>query len=66
LPTFPPRPSPRSAPRQELLREALGPDASQEIQRIYADVLLDSLVHEVNAVLGLFGEPENTNRLWRS
>src|SRR5947208_2283402 len=44
--------------RQELLREALGPDASQEIQRVYADVLLDSLVHEVNAVRGLLGEPE--------
>jgi predicted dehydrogenase len=44
--------------RQELLREALGPDASEEIQRVYADVLLDSLVHEVNAVRGLLGEPE--------
>jgi predicted dehydrogenase len=41
-----------------LLREALGDDSPAEIRKVYADVLLDSLVHEVNALRGLLGEPE--------
>jgi predicted dehydrogenase len=41
-----------------LLSEALGADSSAEIRKVYADVLLDSLVHEVNALRGLLGEPE--------
>ncbi|HXT35252.1 MAG TPA: Gfo/Idh/MocA family oxidoreductase [Chloroflexota bacterium] len=41
-----------------LLTEALGADASPRIRRLYADVLLDTLVHEVNAMRGLLGEPE--------
>lgn len=44
--------------QEALLREALGPDSSAEIRHVYADVLLDSLVHEVNALRGLLGEPE--------
>jgi predicted dehydrogenase len=46
------------AEQQELLGEALGAASSAEIRHVYADVLLDSLVHEVNAVRGLLGEPE--------
>ena len=44
--------------REMLLDEALGRDAAPVIRRVYADVLLDSLVHEINAVRGLLGEPE--------
>ena len=46
------------AEREALLAEALGDGSSAEIRHVYADVLLDSLVHEVNAVRGLLGEPE--------
>jgi predicted dehydrogenase len=46
------------ADKEALLREALGPESSAEIRHAYADVLLDSLVHEVNALRGLLGEPE--------
>lgn len=46
------------ADQEALLREALGPGSLAEIQHVYADVLLDSLVHEVNALRGLLGEPE--------
>lgn len=46
------------AEQQALLREALGPDTSEELRHVYADVLLDSLVHEINALRGLLGEPE--------
>ncbi len=45
------------ADQDVLLREALGPDMPETIRRVYADVLLDSLVHEVNALRGLLGEP---------
>jgi predicted dehydrogenase len=33
-------------------------DASPELRRIYHAVLLDTLVHELNAVRGLLGEPD--------
>lgn len=46
------------AERAALLDEALGSDAAPEIRRVYEDVLLDSLVHEVNTLRGLLGEPE--------
>ncbi len=46
------------ADQDALVREALGPEASATIRRVYADVLLDSLVHEVNVLRGLLGEPE--------
>jgi predicted dehydrogenase len=42
-----------------LEREALGADVPEAIRRVYADVLLDTLVHEVNAIRGLLGEPES-------
>jgi predicted dehydrogenase len=37
---------------------ALGPQASEFDRRIYASVLLDTLVHELNTVRGLLGEPD--------
>jgi predicted dehydrogenase len=46
------------ADQDALVGEALGPDMPETIRRVYADVLLDSLVHEVNALRGLLGEPE--------
>lgn len=46
------------ADQEALVREALGPESSPEIRHVYADVLLDNLVHEVNALRGLIGEPE--------
>jgi predicted dehydrogenase len=52
----------RTALKSELAaleREALGGDTPEAIRRIYADVLLDTLVHEVNAIRGLLGEPES-------
>jgi predicted dehydrogenase len=52
----------RSALKSELAaleREALGDDTPEAIRRVYADVLLDTLVHEVNAIRGLLGEPES-------
>jgi predicted dehydrogenase len=36
---------------------AIGPGGGLE-QRVYANVLLDTLVHEINAVRGLLGEPD--------
>ncbi|HET9896105.1 MAG TPA: Gfo/Idh/MocA family oxidoreductase [Streptosporangiaceae bacterium] len=36
---------------------AIGPATSLE-RRVYADVLLDTLVHEINMVRGLLGEPD--------
>jgi predicted dehydrogenase len=41
-----------------LVTEALGPGASTSVRHLYAGVLLDTLVHEVNAMRGLLGEPE--------
>ncbi len=52
----------RAAMKSELAileREALGADTPEAIRRLYADVLLDTLVHEVNAIRGLLGEPES-------
>lgn len=46
------------AESEALLEEALGAGAPARIRRLYADVLLDTLVHEVNAMRGLLGEPE--------
>jgi predicted dehydrogenase len=46
------------AEQEALLDEALGADAPPRVRRVYADVLLDTLVHEVNAMRGLLGEPE--------
>ena len=46
------------AEQDALVREALDPDIPAVIRRVYADVLLDSLVPEVNALRGLLGEPE--------
>jgi predicted dehydrogenase len=43
---------------EALLDEALGDAAPARIRRLYSDVLLDTLVHEVNAMRGLLGEPE--------
>jgi predicted dehydrogenase len=43
---------------EALLDEALGTGAPARIRRLYSDVLLDTLVHEVNAMRGLLGEPE--------
>jgi predicted dehydrogenase len=43
---------------EALLDEALGADASAPIRHLYAGVLLDTLVHEVNTMRGLLGEPE--------
>jgi predicted dehydrogenase len=37
---------------------AIGADASAFERRIYHEVLLDSMVHELNAVRGLLGEPD--------
>jgi predicted dehydrogenase len=42
------------------ISDALGADATETDCRIYADVLLDTLVHELNTVRGVLGEP---NRL---
>jgi predicted dehydrogenase len=38
--------------------EALGADATDADSRVYAEVLLDTLVHEVNTVRGVLGEPD--------
>jgi predicted dehydrogenase len=43
---------------EALLDEALGADAPPRVRRVYADVLLDTLVHEVNVMRGLLGDPE--------
>ena len=39
-----------------LVAEAL-PDADPVVRRAYRDFLLDSMVHELNAIRGLFGDP---------
>jgi predicted dehydrogenase len=44
--------------REALLDEALGRDSAPVIRRVYGEVLLDSLVHEINALRGLLGEPD--------
>jgi len=38
--------------------EAIGADASDSERWIYAEVLLDTLVHELNTVRGVLGEPD--------
>jgi len=43
---------------EALVDEALGADAPAKTRRVYTDVLLDTLVHEVNAMRGLLGEPD--------
>ena len=45
------------AEHETLVREAIGDTAPDDVHALYADVLLDSLVHEVNAVRGLLGDP---------
>jgi predicted dehydrogenase len=47
--------------QEALLDEALGRDVGPVIRHVYADVLLDSLVHEINAVRGLLGDPESVS-----
>jgi predicted dehydrogenase len=42
---------------------ALGPEASDFDRRIYATVLLDTLVHELNTVRGLLGEPDRIDHV---
>jgi predicted dehydrogenase len=46
-------------------RQAVG-DVSPSLRGIYGDVLLGSMVHDVNALRGLFGEPEHVlfSQLW--
>ncbi len=39
------------------VNEAIGPGGELE-RRVYANVLLDTLVHEINSVRGLLGEPD--------
>ena len=46
-----------AAERRRLAEEALGP-VSESVQSIYTDVMLGSLVHDINALRGLVGEPE--------
>lgn len=48
----------RSGPEAALYDEALGSDAPM-IQRIAYAIMLSSLVHDVNALRGLVGEPES-------
>ena len=47
-----------AATRAALLEEALGSSSSAHVRHVYDAVLLDTLVHEVNAMRGLLGEPE--------
>jgi predicted dehydrogenase len=46
-----------AAEKRRLAEEALGP-ISEWVQSIYTEVLLGSLVHDINALRGLVGEPE--------
>jgi predicted dehydrogenase len=46
------------AEQEALLSEVLGSRASPEMRRVYTEVLMDNLVHEVNALRGLLGDPE--------
>jgi predicted dehydrogenase len=41
----------------ERIRTAVGPDATELERQVYEMVLLDTLVHELNTVRGLLGEP---------
>jgi predicted dehydrogenase len=41
----------------ERLRAAVGPEATELERQVYEMVLLDTLVHELNTVRGLLGEP---------
>lgn len=43
---------------EALLVESFGSGSPDRTRRLYADVLLDTLVHEVNAMRGLLGEPD--------
>lgn len=54
-----------AAEKTRLAQEALGP-VSQIVQTIYTDVILGSLIHDVNALRGLVGEPEAVEftRVW--
>ena len=47
-----------SAEAAAAVAAALGPEASDFDRRIYATVLLDTLVHELNTLRGLLGEPD--------
>ena len=47
-----------AAERDRLVVEAIGPVA-EPLRSIYCDVILGSLVHDVNALRGLVGEPES-------
>ena len=63
-PLQPPRPAPEAALtglRAETdagIRSALGDDADDFERRTYHMVLLDTLVHEIDSVRGLLGEPD--------
>ncbi len=47
-----------TAEREALLAEAVGADSPPLVRKVYDVILLDTLVHEVNAMRGLLGEPE--------
>jgi predicted dehydrogenase len=48
---------PLMAAQDALIREAIG-DVSETLKFVYFDVILGSLVHDINALRGLIGEPE--------
>lgn len=50
------------AEQNALLREALGDSIPEGFLRLYSDVLLDSLVHEINMLAGILGEPQSITR----
>lgn len=54
-----------AAEKRRLAGEALG-SVSEPVQSIYTDVMLGSLVHDINALRGLVGEPEAVEftRVW--
>jgi len=56
-----------AAEKRRLAEEALGP-VSESVQSVYTDVLLGSVIHDVNALRGLAAAPEAVEfaRVWPS
>ncbi|KAG0559956.1 hypothetical protein KC19_10G141900 [Ceratodon purpureus] len=51
---------------ERLLDEAIGPSVSESLRKVYSTVLIGSMVHDINALRGLLGEPDRvlSTEIW--
>lgn len=55
-----------SAEQEQLYDEAIGPVQPASLRNVYGNILLGSMVHDINALRGLLGEPDEvlSTEIW--